>query len=202
MSDKKPLGAVQKAKVESYHRQQDEALIEQLRAKMKREAAADQIGQETGITDEALLAELAEQGITPETVPVLHLVPLLSVAWADGEIQAGERREILAAAKITGADSGPSRELLDQMLEKGPSKTLVDASLSFISHLMAAMPDGAAASQGGSLADMAWRIADASGGVFGMWGRVDNAEKAALRAIGEKLSAANPEAAAALLGRL
>jgi hypothetical protein len=202
MSDKKPLGAVQKAKVESYHRQQDEALIEQLRTKMKQEAAADQIGQETGITDEVLLTQLAEQGITPETVPVLHLVPLLSVAWADGEIQSGERREILAAAKITGADTGPSRALLDEMLEQGPSKTLVDASLSFISHLMAAMPDGEASSQGGSLADMAWRIADASGGVFGMWGRVDAAEKKALRAIGEKLSAANPDAAAALLGRL
>ncbi len=200
MSDKKPLSNVKKAKLESYHRQQDEALIEQLRLKMKQEAAADQIGQETGITDEALLAQLAEQGITRETLPVLHLVPLLSVAWADGEIQAAERREILDAAKITGADSGPSLALLEEMLEKGPSETLVNASLSFISHLMAAMPDGA--DKGSSLADMAWRVADASGGLMGLWGRVEAAEKDALRNIAEKLSAANPEAAKALLGRL
>ena len=105
---------------------------------------------------------MAEQGITPETIPVLHIVPLLSVAWADGKIQDSERREILAAAKITGADAGAARTLLDEMLEKGPSKTLVDASLSFISQLMAAMPDADKANQGDSLADMAWRIADAS----------------------------------------
>jgi len=202
MSDKKPLTDVKKAKLESYHRQQDEALIEQLRVKMQQEAAADQIGQETGITDDALLAQLSAQGITAETIPVVHIIPLLSVAWADGEIQEAERREILAAAKITGADSGAARALLDEMLEKGPSKDLVNASLSFISSLMAAMPADDSATQGGSLADMAWRIADASGGVFGMWGRVDDAEKATLRNIADKLSAANPEAAKKLLGRL
>ena len=88
------------------------------------------------------------------------------------------------------------------MLEKGPSKTLVDASLSFISQLMAAIPDAEKANQSGGLADMAWRIADASGGVFGMWGRVDDAEKETLRNIANKLSEANPEAAKKLLGRL
>ena len=88
-----------------------------------------------------------------------------------------------------------------ELLEKGPDTALLDAAMEFITHLLAAMPDDASNAAGETLAEFAWRIADANGGLFGLWS-VDSAEKDTLRGIANKLGAGNPAAAAMLLERL
>jgi uncharacterized tellurite resistance protein B-like protein len=201
MSNEKPLGKIEKAKVESYHRRQDEVLIEQLRQKMRQEETAAQIGRTTGIADEGLLARLTGLGINAETVPILHLIPLLAVAWADGEIQEAERALIEDAAQTTKINDGPARALLDELLENGPDGALLEAAMEFITHLMAALPDEASDAAGKTLAEFAWRIADANGGIFGLW-TVSNAEKETLRDIANQLSISNPTAAETLLSRV
>jgi hypothetical protein len=201
MSNDKPLGKIEKAKIESYHRRQDEELIDQLRQKMRQEAAADQIGRETGVSDAALLARLTELGLTSETVPILHLIPLLAVAWADGRIQEGERALIEDAAQATRITDGPARALLDTLLENGPDGALLDAAMAFITHLLVAMPDDASDAAGQTLAELAWRVADANGSVFGLW-NVNSAEKETLRDIANKLGVGHQAAAETLLARL
>jgi hypothetical protein len=50
-------------------------------------------------------------GYVPETVMLLHLVPLVQMAWADGGVSNPERALIVEAARapgIGGATSGPS----------------------------------------------------------------------------------------------
>lgn len=203
MSDSKnPLEPLERAHEESYFHRQDQKLIEQLREKMTRQQNAEAIRAETGLTDDALLAKLAELGVEKQTIPVLHLMPLIQVAWADGEIQAGERELLMEAAEATGVTSGPAREALESMLEKRPSDEYFDAALGFIHHMVAALPGGEGEKAKANLVDLAWRVADASGGVFGLWGRVEDSEKQVLKAIAEKLTDGHGDAADKLLGKL
>lgn len=196
-----PLDPLERAHEESYFHRQDQKLIEQLREKMARQENAEAIKAETGLADDALIAKLAELGVKKDTIPVLHLVPLLQVAWADGEIQAGERELLIEAAEATGV-TGEARAALEGMLEKRPSDEYFDAALSFIHHMVAALPAGEGEKAKANLVDLAWRVADASGGVFGLWGRVEESEKKALREIARKLTDEKGDAADKLLGKL
>lgn len=200
MSDN-PLEPLEKAQKEAYFHKRDKELVAAMKAKMARQQATEDIKAETGLTDDELVGKLADLGIKKETIPVLHLVPLLQVAWADGEIQAGERELLLEAAGSTGV-TGEALTALEGMLEKKPDPAFFDAALDFIRNMVAALPEGEAEAAKGNLVDLAWRVADASGGVFGLWGRVEADEKNALRSIAEKLTADKGDAASKLLDRL
>lgn len=199
---KNPLEPLERAQEESYFHRQDQKLIEQMREKLARERSAADIKAETGLADDALVARLAELGVEKATIPVLHLVPLLQVAWADGEIQAGERELLLEAAEATGVTEGAAREAFEGMLQKRPSDDYFDAAISFIRHMVAALPGGESSKAKANLVELAYKVADASGGVFGLWGRVGAEEKDALRSIAEKLTEDKGDAAAKLLGKL
>jgi hypothetical protein len=190
------------ANEDAYHRTQDEALIEGLRKRMQNQASAEAIKAETGVEDDALLARLAELGMTPETVPVLHLVPLFDVAWADGEIQDAERVLLNEAAAATGVTDGPARALFDEMLETPPNAQLVATSVAFISSLLHVLPAAEAEAAKNNLLDLSVRVADACGGVFGLWGRIEDSERAALNRVAERLAEGHPDAAKSLLDRL
>lgn len=202
MSGKNPLDALEKAHEESYFHQQDQRLIEQMRQKMQRQQAAEEIKAETGLADDALVARLAELGIARETLPVLHLMPLLQIAWADGEIQGAEREMLLEAAAATGITDGPAREAFEGMLSQRPSAEMFGVALEFIRHMLDALPGDQGTAARENIEELAWRVADASGGVFGLWGRVEDEEKDALRNIAEKLTAGKPGATSKLLEKL
>lgn len=204
MSDRtrNPLDAIERAQEETYFHKKDQALIEAMRQKLERERNAEAIRAETGIADEALITRLAELGVDRDTIPCLHLAPLLQVAWADGEIQGGERDLLLEAAAATGLTEGPARARFEEMLQKRPEPAWFDAALDFIRHMLAALPEGQADAARGNLEDLAWRVADASGGVFGLWGRVEEAEKVALRNIATRLTAGHGDATSKLLDKL
>tara|TARA_B100001250_G_scaffold378950_1_gene369180 strand:+ start:231 stop:842 length:612 start_codon:yes stop_codon:yes gene_type:complete len=203
MSDKThPLDQLGQANEESYHRSQDAALIDELRKRLQNEAQVESIKAETGVADDAVLARLAELGITSEMVPVLHLVPLFDVAWADGEVQDGERVLLNEAATATGITEGPARALFEKMLSEPPDAKLVAASMAFISSLLHVLPEGEAEAAKNNLIDLSLRVADACGGVFGLWGRIEESERSALNRVAERLSAGHPDAAKSLLDRL
>lgn len=62
--------------------------------------------------DDALVRELRFLGIAEQSWPVLALLPLIQVAWADGEIQPSERRLIQRVARETyGLDAEGERLL-------------------------------------------------------------------------------------------
>ena len=201
-NDSNPIEKIGQANEESYHRTQDNILIAELRKKMENQARADALKTETSIEDDGLLNRLAELGITPDTLPVLHLVPLFDVAWADGEIQDGERVLLNEAAQAHGITDGPARTLFDAMLEKPPETKLIAAATAFISSILHILPEDEAAAAKGNLVDLSVRVADACGGVFGLWGRIEDSERAALNRVAERLAEGHPDAAKALLERL
>jgi hypothetical protein len=185
MSDQ-PLDPLRRAHEDDFFRKRNQELIEKMRQKLSTEEAAADLKAATQLDDEELIHQLSALGITRETLPVLHLVPLLQVAWADGEIQDEERVLLLQAADEANV-TGPARTTFEGMLHKQPSPEFFDASMSFIKAMLAAMPEDKAQDAAANLQALTWRVADAAGGLFGLFGRVGGTEKAALRQIAERL---------------
>ena len=74
------------------------------------------------MTDDELLANLTDLGIERSSYRALALLPLIQVAWADGRIQAAERRLIVEAMDRyqLGADA---RNLVDSWMKDRPGET-------------------------------------------------------------------------------
>jgi hypothetical protein len=83
-----------------------DAAAERARLHDAERAARDAISEATGIRDRQLLAELAGLGIRVETLSALTLIPLIEVAWADGEMAPAERIAVLEGAASVGIEPG------------------------------------------------------------------------------------------------
>jgi hypothetical protein len=114
-----------KALEDSFFAKENEKLLEQLRAKQRKKAARDGLAEVSGVSDPAVLDQLADLDIEPVTWTAISLIPLVEVAWADGQMDEKERRAVLAAAEANGVfvDS-PSYALLQGWLERRPDGRL------------------------------------------------------------------------------
>ena len=147
-----PLGKIGKQKEEGYFQQRDAELISKMLQRLNAESTAADLKASTGIDNESLLVNLAEHGITLDTVPVLHLMPLIEVAWADGEIQSLERDLIMDAAASKGITEGPAYDFLKSLLDSAPAQPLVNAATEFLAHLVATLPEA----EGDALEIISW----------------------------------------------
>lgn len=197
-----PLAPLRQAHEEDYFRKRNQELVEKMRQTLRQQKEAAELAAETGVADEALLEKLASLGVTRETAPLLPLMPLLQVAWADGEIQDAERKLLEKAADEAGLTEGPAREAFDRMLDQQPEAAFFDGALNFIREMVEALPAEEAQRTCEDLTDLSWQVADASGGIFGMFLRVEDPEKRVLYKIAEHLSTAYPEATKKLLERV
>lgn len=204
MSDKaKPSARPPRShEAEHFHRRNQE-LVEQLRRKLNQEAEVEAIKAATGVEDEALLETLTALGVTREAAPVLHLLPLVEVAWADGEIQADERSLLNEAAAHAGVKPGTAAStFFESLLDQRPPTELFEAGLNYVKALLHAMPDDAAQKARTNLSDFAYEVARANGGVFGLFGKVESSEKAILQRIADKLTEGHAGASQALIDKL
>lgn len=87
----------------------------------------------SGITDRAVLRLLADLEVSSSVVAALALVPLVEVAWADGELAPEERASVLRASEEQGIRPGSrAHGLLASWLEHRPSRELFEAWESYI----------------------------------------------------------------------
>lgn len=187
MTDKDAFSERGRTLEEDYFRRREREVIE----KMRRSAAADsqrrQLGEQAGVADEEVLRDLQDLGYTPETVMLLHLVPLLQMAWAEGSVSDKERDLIVQAARSRGIAPGSTADgQLHRWLTQRPSEELFDKTLRAIrAILQARSPEERAASER-DLLSLSTAIASASGGIFGM-GAVSEDERAILARISAQL---------------
>lgn len=182
---------------EEYFQRHNQELVEKLRARAANEAAAANIKAATGVQDDALVEHLARLGVTRDTVAVLHLMPLLEVAWADGEIQ-DEERALLHGAADEAKLEGKALEAFEAMIQKRPKQIYFDVALEFIRTVLAAMPEAEANAARENIKSLTETIAQSTGGWFGIFGNVSDEEESALAHITGRLNAK----ADAVLGKL
>ena len=100
-------------------------------------------GRTLGRGGRRVLRDLQELGYTAETVQLLHLVPLIQMAWAEGSVSDRERALIVEAARSRGVeqDSAADRQLA-VWLESRPSEELFEKTLRAVAALLQAQSTG------------------------------------------------------------
>ena len=167
---------------DSFFHQRDQELL----ARLKDVAAGTQdlrkeLAAATGVDDDAFLDKLVDLGIQPETALALSLVPLVLVAWADGNIQEGERKAILSAAHDAGIEeTTTSYALLQSWLENAPGVELEATWRSYVTALI----ETHAANERRNFREAALKraraVAAVAGGVLGLGNKISASEKRVL----------------------
>jgi len=194
VTDKDAFKERGRALEEEYFHRKERELIEKMRQKAAADAARDALGATTGVADTQLLQDLHELGYTPETLSLLHVVPLVQMAWAEGHVSMRERDLIIEAARARGIESGSDADrMLAGWLATRPSDELFTTTLRAISAMLQSRPDAEREASRKDLVSYLSSIASASGGVLG-WGAVSDEERAVLARVTQELEKAHPSA--------
>lgn len=155
---------------EAFFREQDERLRLGLRAETEGHAGL-------GIADRAVFDSLRGLDVTGDEVAALTLIPVVAIAWADGELHDKERQALLQAAEAAGiAPDSPSHQLLESWFRERPDPELFERWKSFIVALCVDMNARAVESLRAELLHRARAVAEATGGLLG-FGRVSARER-------------------------
>lgn len=139
---------------------------------------------------------LADLGMDPASCRVLALLPLVGVAWADGAVQAQEKRAILEFAEAQGALDAEGALILEDWLRFAPTQGYLDRGLDALCQLVAAGHASFDAALLDVLPTKARAVAEAAGGgLFSLFRKVSSEEQAALDRLARQLAAARASAA-------
>jgi hypothetical protein len=181
-----PSRSYQSVLLDAIFHEQDKPLREAFRKRLERMERREQLAKVSGIRDEAVLDRLIELGITPETLAALELVPLVSVAWADGKVQAEERQVIFALAKAAGIEPQDGRyPLLELWLKRRPSAEMLEAWKQYVQELRRQLNAKELEELRHELLDRTYAVAQAAGGFLGFGDKMSPAERAMLAKLEE-----------------
>ncbi|HYE90404.1 MAG TPA: hypothetical protein VEA38_05255 [Terriglobales bacterium] len=153
--------------------------LDQIRAA---QANREALAKAAGISNPDVVEKLLQLGVQAETVAALALVPLVEVAWADGELDRKERAAILERARESGLAAGSVEyALLDAWLDRRPDPKLLAAWTHLVRGVSEELGREESARLKADLLDRARAVATASGGVLGIGSKVSSAEAAILR---------------------
>ena len=173
---------------EEYFWRQERALIARLREQRQLERQRRALGEQIGVADEAFLAELQTAGFTQDNLDLLHLVPLVEVAWAGGVVSARERELILAMATSRGlAPGSPACKQLGGWLDQRPAQRFFDTALEAIGAILEQEDPEARGADERNLITYCTKIAEATGEVLGLV-RISHAERECLERIAHSLT--------------
>ena len=162
---------------------ENKAKIAALKAKTEAKETREELRKASGMSDDAVLDKLVELGLRANTIAALSLVPLISVAWADGEIQDNERTAILQGAHGKGLEQGTDGyELLQSWLKTKPSEELFEAWEAYIKALASQLNDEQNRLLKNQIVGFAKLVATSAGGLLG-FGKVSASEEKALHRI-------------------
>lgn len=179
-----------------YFQRRERELIQKMRERAAREAQRKELAEQTGVADEDILRRLEELGYTRDTVTLLHLVPLLHVAWIDGSVSPAERERILEVARLRGVEPGsPAYQQLQGWLDQRPAEGFFEDALRLIGDLLQALPDEERERSRTDLVEYSAAIARASGGILGLGRKVSRAEREVLNRIAREIERAHEGAA-------
>lgn len=192
---------IAKGREEAYFRQKEIELIEKLRRRFHQQQDHERLAEEVAVHDELILKAFEELGFTRETVTILHLVPLIQVAWSDGGVSEAERAKILEMAALRGVTPGtPGYLMLEQLLYTRPSDRAFDVCWRVIRAMFTAWPEDKRRAFEVSLPAYAAEVASVSGGLLG-FRSISAQERTALQRVAREIAEAHTEAARTITER-
>lgn len=180
---------------DEYFRKRDRELIARIREAARAEDERRQMGAAVGISDESILGELQKIGHTPDTIQLLHLVPFIAVAWADGGVSRHERDLILQAAGLRGViyDS-PAYRRLESWLTEQPTDEFFSGSFRAIRAVFGTLTPKAQEVASRTFLDYCTTVARATGGRYGLGPKISRDEQEVIDRISDQLTPVQHEA--------
>jgi hypothetical protein len=122
MPDKDAFAERRRGLEEEYFHKKEKELLEKLRRRLQAEAERERMAEVLGVQDTEILSDLHSMGYTRDTVALLHVIPLVQVAWADGDVTERERDLILELARARGIEDGSAarKQLADWLTQRPP----------------------------------------------------------------------------------
>jgi hypothetical protein len=183
MSDHSSLEERGRALENQFYDKQDQEKIAAMKSKLDAQQSKEELRKASGMTDDAVLDKLVGLGLRANTIAALSLVPLIEVAWADGEIQSNERTAILQGAHGKGLEQGTDGyALLESWLTKRPAPALLDAWEGYIKALASQLNDEQNRLLKNQIVGFAKMVAASAGGFLGI-GKVSASEEKVLSRI-------------------
>jgi hypothetical protein len=153
---------------DQFYEKENQEKLAAMKEKLHDQTEKDDLRKASGMTDEAVLDKLVALGLKANTIAALSLVPLISVAWADGEIQDNERTAILQGAHGKGLEQGTDGyELLQTWLKRRPDDELFVAWEAYIKSLTAQLNDEQNRLLKNQIVGFAKLVAASAGGILG-----------------------------------
>lgn len=181
-----------KKREDAWIRQQEKDRLEKARQEEQRRAWRARLAQVAGVSDEKFLDDLEEHGFAPETVSLLFTSPLFLVSWSDGEVSPQEREAILDAARRRGLEpEGPAWARLEGWLAARPGPSFFEYAFTLLKRMLDANPEAKPQVARG-IVEEAVRVAEASGGFFGIGRLISGEERTVLDRIAAELGASLP----------
>ncbi len=153
---------------DQFFQKQDKLLIE---ARKKLEAMQEtkaNLAQVSGIKDEAVLDKLIQLNIRPEVLATIFAIPLVAVAWADGELQEKERDELFRYVHKAGlSNKMVDTTIISIWLKQKPAPELMEAWEHYIHALCKQLSPEERQSLKMEVLSDARTIANAAGGFLG-----------------------------------
>jgi hypothetical protein len=163
------LKAKAKALEDSFFANENAKLLKELREVSAREEKRKEFREYLNIDSEEIIDALVELEVEPETLIAFSLVPLVEVAWADGEIQPKERDAIIQAAIERGVEEGsPTCDLLRNWLQTKPDPRLLEVWRGYVEAVMGSLGERSRAHLKSGTMGRARAIAEAAGGFLGV----------------------------------
>lgn len=182
MVDRSSINPDAKALEDAFFARENAQLLQQMRARTERTQRREALRAAMGKIDDATLDRLLALGVSAETVLALTLVPLVRVAWADGELDTRERAAVARAADERGLTQGtPGHTLLSSWLTTRPDDTLLRTWKEYMAAIWPQLAELERQELRDYIVGLARGVAEAAGGLLGLGFKVSAAEAAILK---------------------
>ncbi len=182
MTKFKPLNPDAITIEEAFFAQENAKLLERLRQEARVQERREALRSALRVDDEGVIDALIELDLYPETVVAFGLVPMVEVAWADGEISTKEREAILEAAAGRGVEKGSTTcELLENWLQRKHGPELLDTWKQYVAAISAQLDGAKNAALKERVLGQARAVAEAAGGILGLGFKVSASEEKVLQ---------------------
>ena len=172
-----------------YFSRKDADLIDKLKAVFHKKIDKQSIREATGVTDERVLDRLVELNLNGELMAAFNLLPLVEVAWADGEVDDREVRAVLSAAEQHGCPPGSNAyTLLETRLREGPVKEARKVWFLYAETLKNTLSPQQLAEFRKDLVETCLQVAETSGGLLNLVFKVSANERQIIEAIERALT--------------
>lgn len=159
---------------EEYFHQLDVELIDKMRRRAVLDEQRRSMAEASRINDPSILETLEKLGYNPGTVPLLCLVPLVQLAWADGTVRGAERQQVLAIARLHGVNENtPAYQQLVAWLDQPPPEAFFEGTLRVIRAVLASLPQDERQARQRDLNQCCMDVASAAGWHLGKLGAAE-----------------------------